>query len=553
VSSTPPVPRRRRVIAIVTAFAVFVVFGLGLSTVQAQAAMSGNHVARGVHLDDRDLGGLQPDATRSAIDQIATAIEARPVTVVTPNGTATSTAGALGVALDRDAAYAAVMAADKDGGFFTNIGRWIESFGDGTDVSYPLTTNATAVETAITELLAANHTDPVEPGFTTTDVGFTVTPPADGQDLDPQAVANAATDAVRTGERSLTIDVAPVPVAPRHSEADAQSLADQAGTLTVNGLTVQVADKTATVPAATVRSWLRLGGDEGALKLTIDRTTVLDDVRAAVGAVGTPAVDVGFAVNDSGGVDIVDGTAGTQCCAPDSAERIDAALAAGTTTVRLDLEAQTPPHDRAWAEALGVNEVVGTFTTRHPCCEPRVTNIHKIADIVRGMVIEPGDTFSVNERVGKRTAERGFVNAPVIYNATHDEDVGGGVSQFATTTFNAAFFAGLDIPAYQAHTLYISRYPYGREATISWPEPDLKIKNNTPFGVLIWTSYTNTSLTITLYSTPYVKGEQTGQTKTPGKTCDKVVTERTRTWFGDGHTETDNFVANYQYNDGVRC
>ena len=54
------------------------------------------------------------------------------------------------------------------------------------------------------------------------------------------------------------------------------------------------------------------------------------------------------------------------------------------------------------------------------------------------------------------------------------EAVGGGISQFATTLFNAAFFAGLDIPEYQSHSIYITRYPYGREATLSYPAPDLE-------------------------------------------------------------------------------
>ena len=60
--------------------------------------------------------------------------------------------------------------------------------------------------------------------------------------------------------------------------------------------------------------------------------------------------------------------------------------------------------------------------------------------------------------------------------------------------------------------IYLDRYPYGREATLGCPEPDQKIKNNTPYGILIWTSYTGTSVTVTLYSTQYAYGEQTGQT-----------------------------------------
>ena len=210
-------------------------------------------------------------------------------------------------------------------------------------------------------------------------------------------------------------------------------------------------------------------------------------------------------------------------------------------------------HDATWAKNLGITQQVASFTTRYPAGQARVTNIHRIADLVRGMVIAPGETWSLNGAVGQRTAVKGFVDAPVIYNGEHDSDIGGGVSQFATTTFNAAFFGGLDFEEYQSHSLYISRYPFGREATVSWKQPDLKIKNTTPYGILIWPTYTATSVTVTLYSTPYVTGEQTGQTQRPQGACTKVITERTRTWLGDGHKEVDTVFATYRPSEGVKC
>jgi vancomycin resistance protein YoaR len=108
--------------------------------------------------------------------------------------------------------------------------------------------------------------------------------------------------------------------------------------------------------------------------------------------------------------------------------------------------------------------------------------------------------------------------------------------------FNAAFFAGLDIPAYKAHSKYISRYPFGREATLAYPSVDLKIRNNTPHGVVIWPTHTPTSITVDLWSTRYARGEQTAQNKSSG--CGSVATERTRT-FLDGRVEKDTFRANY--------
>ena len=224
----------------------------------------------------------------------------------------------------------------------------------------------------------------------------------------------------------------------------------------------------------------------------------------------------------------------------------------------------SPRSRRRTRQKLGIKEPVGTvtvwkgqpqvksFTTYYGCCEPRVTNIHHIADAVRGTIVKPGETFSLNGRVGKRTTAKGYVEAGVIYNGVHATDVGGGVSQFSTTLFNAAFFAGMDFVEYQSHTIHFDRYPFGREATLGWEHPDQKWKNTTPYGVMIWTSYTDTSVTVTLWSTQNVYGQQTAQTTAKVGPCTRVRTERTRTW-ADGHTSIDHVGSIYRPAEGVSC
>ncbi len=151
------------------------------------------------------------------------------------------------------------------------------------------------------------------------------------------------------------------------------------------------------------------------------------------------------------------------------------------------------------ARKLDIKELVSTFTTQHPCCAPRVSNIHKIAGFVDGAVVPPGATFSLNHHVGPRTAEKGYVLAPMIFDGEFKDEIGGGVSQFATTMFNAIFFGGYRIESYKAHSYYISRYPPGREATVSWPHPDLRFTNNSRSGILIKTAYSPTSVTVSFY------------------------------------------------------
>ena len=110
----------------------------------------------------------------------------------------------------------------------------------------------------------------------------------------------------------------------------------------------------------------------------------------------------------------------------------------------------------------------------------------------------------------------------------------------------------MDFETYQSHSIYISRYPYGREATMSYPAPDLAIRNNSPYGMLLWTSYSGTSITVQVYSTEYFDVEQTAQSKRRSGSCTHVNTFRSRT-TPDGEVLNDSVFANYRPREGVDC
>ncbi len=120
--------------------------------------------------------------------------------------------------------------------------------------------------------------------------------------------------------------------------------------------------------------------------------------------------------------------------------------------------------------------------------------------LLDGTIIRPGEAFSLNEALGKRTVERGFVAAPQIFDGRLEDAVGGGISQVATTLYNAAFFAGVKLVAHQAHQFYISRYPMGREATVSWGGPELVFRNDWPAAILMKVTATDSAITVRFYS-----------------------------------------------------
>ena len=176
---------------------------------------------------------------------------------------------------------------------------------------------------------------------------------------------------------------------------------------------------------------------------------------------------------------------------------MDAARRVSRTNV-LPLDTGVQPTIRS-EDLLRVKGKISEFTTHHPCCQPRVNNIQRFATEIDGRMVLPGEVMSLNDTVGERTREEGYVPAPTIIRGEITDTVGGGVSQFATTFYNAVFWAGLEILDHQPHSYYFSRYPEGIEATISWKEPDLVFRNDTDTPVVIKTSYTRTSITVKLF------------------------------------------------------
>lgn len=207
----------------------------------------------------------------------------------------------------------------------------------------------------------------------------------------------------------------------------------------------------------------------------------------------------------------------------------------------LELEPNTPPVRM---------KLIGEFTTFYQSGQSRVTNIHLIADAVDGVVVEPGDTWSLNGHVGKRTTAKGYVPAGAIIGGElvccdHPENIGGGTSQFATTLYNAIFFAGLEDVSHRPHSIYFSRYPLGREATLGWTSPDVVFRNDTEYPVTIETSHTSSSITVELIG---ANGRRQVSTSTTGSatTSDGGTVTVTRIiGFQDGTSTTERWTHRY--------
>ncbi|MFG6115353.1 VanW family protein [Halobacillus sp. MO56] len=159
---------------------------------------------------------------------------------------------------------------------------------------------------------------------------------------------------------------------------------------------------------------------------------------------------------------------------------------------------------------------IGSYVTYfNPKNKERSHNIRLAAEAIDSHVVFPGETFSFNEVVGKRTKEKGYKPAPVIVKGEVTEGIGGGICQISSTMYNAVDNAGVEILQRYSHSKRVPYVPEGRDATVSWYGPDFTFKNVYNQPLLIRTKVTNGHVSINVYSSDVVDFESR---KIPGAT-----------------------------------
>lgn len=566
-AAEPVVPDRRRRWLIPVLVAPFVLVVLACAAWAIDTSFGG--VPRNVRLAGTSIGGRSEDELLTRVQDVADDLAHTPVEITSRDATYRTTASEIGLTVDPERTAARALHVGAEDFVLVRPFEWMASFLTPRDAPLGLRINEEQVTTKLIELEGDARTPPIEPALKLVDGALQVVAGKDGRGIDAGRVRSALSVAAASwvpGE-TIKIQVARGPVPPLGSPTEARAAASAAESLVGHPITLTTPSGDRELSSRVLRGWVALkSSSDGMVSPVLDPAKVAAGVRAAFADVQGHPVDATFSVVD--GVPVIrPGEPGKVCCGADAAKLIEAALRAGDDAVSLQLVDGPPAFTVDDAKALGITQAIGGnhawrdgaattagagFTTYHARTGARVINIHRIADLVRGAVVAPGETFSINDYVGKRTLENGFVIAGAISKGEHVEEIGGGISQFATTTFNAAFFAGLDINESQAHSEYFDRYPRGREATMGFPSPDLRFTNNTPYGILIWPTYTSTSLTVTLYSTPYITADQTGITEGASGRCQVVTTMRTRT-YPDGQTKTDKFRARYRPGPGEGC
>jgi vancomycin resistance protein YoaR len=457
----------------------------------------------GVHVEGQDISRLTRAEIVTRIRTWAKQRTAQKFTVSIAGTPLSLEPQALGFEGDAETSAARALSVGRSGGFFSRGFGFFLRMVQSESVPIEVRLDPKRVSALQDEWQMRAVKDPPFAGGISIE-GTTVTPlyPRAGSGLDRARVALQLREAVRSGRN-------PEPLAlrsetPRVDRTEVDRVVVQAREILSGDVVLGTSDpaRRLSVSPAQLGTLLRVRADATASKLDLECSPeathqLLEPQRSRLEQLPQSAR---FVIDSQDHVHVEPGHPGLLLDDHAVAGALCAAAHSPGKTGELPLSPGAEPAlSTDAAEHAGIARLVGSYTTRHACCQPRVQNIHHIADLLDGILVGPGEVFSVNQLVGPRTIKNGFRPAPSIEDGDMVDTVGGGVSQFATTLFNALFYGGYDILERQPHSYWFTRYPMGYDATLSYPHPDIVFKNDTSASALIKTQYTETSITVKVY------------------------------------------------------
>ncbi|HEX4929410.1 MAG TPA: VanW family protein, partial [Gaiellaceae bacterium] len=442
-------------------------------------------IADGVAIAGIDVGGLTPKEARLLLEQRFARVADVPVVFTAGGESYEIKATTLGVEADW---AAAIATASREGEGFGPVRgfRRLQARFFGAEISPPVQAYSAALDFKLAELGRTIDQQHVEAKLARRGLAIEVVPGQPGRTLDQKAAAATIVRSLARIERgrpvALPVRLDPVEV----TAADLAPAAQQARTALSAPVRLQHEGTRWKLPRWRIAELLSLPA-AGETKIAIGGPGAESWFGKLRKSVERAPVDAGFAVKP-GGIDVIPDKPGLGIDVPATATALLAA-ATSTTARTADLAVRTTPAERTTAEAnaMGITGVVGSYYTTYGGIPSRLHNVALVAQLIDGALIAPGETFSFNGTTGERTAEKGFQEAPVIINGELQTGLGGGICQVSTTVFNAAYEAGLEIDERTNHALYISHYPLGRDATVNYPDLDLKFTNDTDKWLLLRT------------------------------------------------------------------
>ena len=492
-----PIQRLGRPSALFLVTAI-VVGALGIALF-ARAYTLRDSVLPGVSVAGVDVGGLSPADARARIDKEVGARLGRPVEIVVGSKSLRVTPSNI-FQVDAAASEQAAFDSARES-IPARLGALAVPFAVQQDVQPVLRVHESG-RAALAEELAGLTKRAVSARVSMEGTDAVVVPGRKGTAIDDQAVLRLL-EATALAELP-SVEVELKAVEPPISTDAAEKAATIARTIAAAPVRIELKGEgeIGTLGRAELASLVRFEPKAGAVNVVLDPAGVERKLQPVVKPFTKKPVDATFRVSGNRAY-LVKAKNGTTLDVKDAQQAIYGAGAGpGRRVALLGLATLAPELTTKEAKALGIHEKISTFTTDMGESSPnRIWNVHLLGNYLDGTILEAGETFSYNEVVGPRTIERGFREGQMIFGGVLIPSIGGGVCQTATTIFNAAFEAGLPVKERHNHSWYISHYPMGRDATVSWGGPDLVFKNDLKRAIMIDVSYTDATFTVSFYGT----------------------------------------------------
>ena len=494
--------RRRRRWLPGPVLATLLVLALTAGLVGLDGVTSSGRIRRGVRVAGIDLSGLGPATAALRLRNAASQLQARPIEVTAGRASTSLTRAAAGLELDVPATVAAAMAVGRQG--IADRDR-LRTWAGGVELPWRVRVDDAKLSRLLADLDSRAGNAGREPSLR---VRGGVHPTVElVRGSAGTGVAEAAARAALTAAAGRLDDAAiDLPVTQRQPsvtpEVAAEAL-ERARALLGAPVTVKVQSERSQLSPSELAPLVRSEAADGAMRVSLEQKGLDQLLRRKAPFAYTDPRDATFKVSGSK-VSVVPSVAGRSVRpGPASAALVAVATrGGGDREVSLPIAAAQPKLTTAKAKALGVKQRVSSFTTTFSAADaPRVHNIGLIAAAMNHKLIMPNEVFSMNAATGQRTAAKGYRTAHVIVNGELVDGLGGGVCQAGTTMFNSVLLAGLPVVQRRNHSLHISHYPLGRDATLNWPGTDLKFRNDSPYGIFITSNWSSSSLTFTLWST----------------------------------------------------
>ncbi|KAE8764263.1 VanW family protein [Georgenia thermotolerans] len=480
--------KRGLVVAAIVVAVAAVAYGIG-------AWFVGDKVPNGTVVAGVSIGGLPADEARQRLESGLADVQGEvvPVSIGGENVSSIDPA-AVGLALDADATLDRLVGFSLDPRVL-----WGHIFGRGEAQAVSTVDEGAlhkALETAASELDVA----PVEGAIAFTGATPEPTEPVAGRSVDVEAAQQLVLSEWLSAERPIELPTKEVQPAVNAAAVE-KAMTELAHPLVSGPVAVSVEDKLAQLSPETLAAHASFVDHDGALELEMDGDGLAEAVQEANPEIGVAGEDAKIILNASAQPEIVPSTSGRGLDPKELAQAVATAGTSSDRTATVQLVDAEPEFSTEDAQALGIKEIIADFSTPMPYDPVRTKNLEVGTAKVTGVIVKPGEEFSLLKALGPITAANGYVSSGVVEDGFSTTALGGGLSQLSTNMYNVGLISGMDDVTHQPHSRWFDRYPAGREATLWEGQIDMVWRNNTDYGILVHAWVGNGRVHTRLWST----------------------------------------------------